>query len=104
MLYRVCLIGPVIAAGIILAPAAHADDAAVEAIKKAIQVEREAVAYRIKKSSIDQAHQFAITEVTIEVINPDRVHVTEIVDGKLRSESVTDGQRLFVRQGPKGEV
>jgi TPR repeat protein len=101
MLFRLCLIGPVVAAGIIFAPGARADDAAVEAIKKAIQVERGLVAYRIKETKTQRGE--GLTEITIEVVNPDQVHLREEMYGKVKRELLTDGKRLFVREG-EGEL
>ena len=103
MLSRLSLVGPVVAAGIIFAPGARADDAAVDAIKKTIQIQREVVAYRTKKTTTSMVPRISIFEMTTEVVNPDKVHVKEEVDGTLKSESLTDGQRLFVREDPKSD-
>ncbi len=103
MLSRLSLVGPVVAAGVIFTFAARADDAAIDAIKKTVQVQREVVAYRTKKSTTSMVPRISIIEITTEVVNPDKVHVKEEVDGTLKSESLTDGQRLFVREDPKSE-
>lgn len=100
---RLSLIAPVVATGVIFTVAARADDAAIDAIKKAVQVQREVVAYRTKKSTTSMVPRISIFELTTEVVNPDKVHVKEEVDGRLKSESLTDGQRLFVREDPKAE-
>jgi hypothetical protein len=47
--------------------------------------------------------RISIFELTTEVVNPDKAHVKEEVDGTLKSESLTDGQRLFVREDPKSD-
>ncbi|MDP9100050.1 MAG: sel1 repeat family protein [Verrucomicrobiota bacterium] len=104
MLIRLCLIGWVVVVGIIFAPGARAEDAAVDAIKKAIQVEREVTAYRIKESKTDLVQNIRETQITTEIVNPDQVHVIEEVNGELDRESLTDGKRLFVREGPQGEL
>jgi hypothetical protein len=64
MLPRPSLVGPIIAAGVILTVAARADDAAIDAIKKTIQVQREVVAYRTKKTTTSMVPRISIFELT----------------------------------------
>lgn len=104
MLFRLCLIGPVVAAGMFFAPDSRADDAAVAAIKKAIQFQKDVRAYRFKESMTDVVDGNKLVESTTEVVNPDEVHEREVVNGKLEREWFTDGKRYLIRESPEAEL
>ena len=86
------------------APGALADDAAVAAIKKAIQFQKEVRAYRIKESMTDVVDGNKQVESTTEVVNPDQMHRREVVNGKLDREWFTDGKTYLIRESPEAEL
>lgn len=80
------------------------DPVARAAVIKAMQTPFEAASCRITREVTDFANSFTSTKITTEISKPDKVHVREEAGGKLRSESFTDGKRLFVRHAPGEEL
>src|SRR6266513_6320022 len=101
MLFRLSLVGPVVA-GLIFTVAARADDAARQAIQKAPKAQLEVPAYRLKTSCLDNV-KFNTHDVITEVVNPDKVHTVQKWNGLLNSEAFTDGRRLLIRDREAGE-
>jgi hypothetical protein len=102
MLSRLSLIGLVVATGLIFTVAARADDAARQAIQKALKAQLEVPAYRLKSSCLDNV-KFNTHDVITEVANPDRVHTVRKWNGSVNIEAFTDGKRLLTRDGGAGE-
>jgi hypothetical protein len=82
---------------------ARADDAARDAIHKAIKTQLEVPAYRLKSSCVDMV-SFKTWDVTTEVVNPGQVHTVRNADKTLELESFTDGKRLLTRDRKEGEL
>jgi hypothetical protein len=102
MLSRLSLVGPVVATGLIFTVAARADDAARQAIQKALKAQLEVPAYRLKSSCLDNV-KLNTHDVITEVANPDKVHTVRKWNGSVNIEAFTDGKRLLTRDGGAGE-
>ncbi len=76
---------------------AFADDP-VEAIKAATKAQNDAPAYRMKIVSTDPATK-KVNTITLENVNPDKMHM-KVEDGATtQMELVSDGQKTFMAQG-----
>jgi hypothetical protein len=101
MLSRLSLVGLVVAAGVIFTVAARADDAARQAIQKALKAQLEVPAYRLNSSCLDNV-KYNTHDVITEVTNPDKVHTVQKWNGSVNREFFTDGKRLLTRDTGAG--
>jgi TPR repeat protein len=82
----------------------RADDPAARAVvTKAIQTPFQATACRIREEHTDYTRSYTVTKRTTEIVNPDKIHIREELDGQFKSESFTDGKKLLTRNGPDAE-
>ena len=79
------------------------DPAARGVVTKAIQTPFQAASCRIQKEVSNSVNGFHSSKTTAEITNRGKVHILEEVDGRLKSESFTDGQRLLIRDTPDGQ-
>ncbi len=81
----------------VVCTAAYADDA-TDAIVAAAKAAQDAPAYRMKVSSTDPTGAMS-TNMTLEIVNPESVHMKQEMGGKTMMELVTDGTKVFMSQG-----
>ncbi len=96
------LLGSALIAVVISISDARADDAARQAIQKALKAQLEVPAYRLNTSCLDNV-KFNSHDVITEIVNPDKVHTVQKWNGSLNSEAFTDGRRLLIRDREAGE-
>ncbi len=96
------LLGSALIAVVISINDARADDAARQAIQKALKTQLEVPAYRLNTSCLDNV-KFNTHDVITEIVNPDKVHTVQKWNGSLNSEAFTDGRRLLIRDREAGE-
>ena len=77
--------------------AVYADDA-TDAVVAAAKAAQDAPAYRMKVSSTDPTGAMA-TAMTLEIVNPDSVHMKSESGGMTQMELITDGKKTFMSQG-----
>ncbi len=81
----------------LFATCAFAEDP-MEAIKQATRAQADAPAYRMKIVSTDPATKQGAT-ITMENVNPDKMHMKMEASGQTTMEIVSDGQKTFMAQG-----
>ena len=81
----------------VLCTTARADDATA-ALVAAAKAAQDAPAYRMKVTSTDPTGK-QTTAMTLEVVNPDSVHMKSEAGGLTQMELVTDGTKVFMSQG-----
>src|SRR6266513_3217624 len=96
------LLGSALVAVVISISDAQADDAARQAIQKALKAQLEVPAYRLNASCLDNV-KFNSHDVITEIVNPDKVHTVQKWNGSLNSEAYSDGRRLLIRDREAGE-
>ena len=74
----------------------RADDAK-DALVAAEKAAKEAPAYRMKVTSTDPTTK-AVTAMTVEVVNPESMHLKSEVGGQPQMEVYTDGKKVFMSQ------
>ena len=81
----------------VVCPTVHADDA-LNAVVAAAKAAQDAPAYRMKITSTDPTGA-AATAMTMEIVNPESVHMKSESGGKVVMELITDGKKVFMSQG-----
>ena len=81
----------------LFAIAAFGDDGQ-DALKKAVQAQLAAPAWRMTMRAVDHTEN-STTDVVVEFVSPASIHSSTTVDGKLTTEIVSDGQKTFMRHG-----
>ena len=81
----------------IVCTGAYADEA-TDAIVAAAKAAQDAPAYRMKVTSTD-ATGAQSTNMTLEIVNPESVHMKSEAGGKTQMELITDGKKVFMSQG-----
>lgn len=76
--------------------AAYADDAK-DALVAAEKAAKDAPAYRMKVNSTDPSTKVT-TAMTIEIVNPDTMHLKSEAGGQPQMEVYSDGQKVFMSQ------
>ena len=79
------------------ATCAFADDP-VEAIKQATKAQNDAPAYRMKIVATDPETK-QVNTITMENVNPDKMHMKMENGGTTQMEIISDGQKTYMAQG-----
>ena len=89
--------------GTFLTPAARAEEDVTEALKKAVQAQLDAPAFRMRSVSTDITSN-KTSAVTVELVKPNLLYWKSEENAQVTMEMWSDGKKTYMRQGPAGEI
>ena len=86
-----------------MTPAARAEEDVTEALKKAVQAQLDAPAFRMRSVSTDITSN-KTSAVTVELVKPNLLYWKSEENAQVTVEMWSDGKKTYMRQGPAGEI